>query len=115
VNANDSEPTIVRVTWDGGSRDSRPSRTGLLDAVHLDVVHPPASVSILNAESCEVIATAKLPSKTVLVSYGDAFDPSAFGKVELWDWDDPSEGLPPRTPPAPADDPAMTPRDGRLV
>ena len=50
-------------------------------------------VSILEAETCEVLATADLPAKTVLVTYGDAFDPSAFGKLELWDWGDPSEGL----------------------
>ena len=90
-----SEPTIVRVTWDGGSRDVRPNQEEQQDAVHLDVVHPPATVSVLDAATCEVITTAKLPAKTVFVSYGDAFDPDSFGELQIWDWDDPSMGLAP--------------------
>ena len=88
---------IVRITYDGGSRDVLvPAVQDVEQILSFSGPRPPARVDVLDANTCAVIASGDLPSRTVLVAFGDPFDGTKFGSMQVDPFDEPSDAeLPP--------------------
>jgi hypothetical protein len=78
--SNASVDVIVRVTYDGGSRDVFARANAVEIVVSLAGPRPPATVSVLDPNSCAVLASGDLPTAFPVVTFND--DATA-GKIVL--------------------------------
>jgi hypothetical protein len=96
VSSSYARPVIVRVSYDGGGRDVLVAALNETDVVKFPNARPPAAVTVLDADTCELIASGDLPTKSAIVTFGDPLDPTKFGRLGIERWSDPAgENLPP--------------------
>jgi hypothetical protein len=83
-----SSPVVVRVEYDGLTSDLDIAPFDEVDVIRLPAPPKSASITILNAADCTVIDARELPPVPAIVTFGDPFDSTSFGRLELNDYHD---------------------------
>ena len=69
---------IVRVDYAGGSREVFVSTATMETVIILPDPRPPATISLLDPATCEVLASGGLPAEQAIVTLADGATPGSF-------------------------------------
>ena len=97
VSSSYSKPVLIRISLDDASRAVLIEPQEEVDVIRLDWPSQPATVSVLDPATCAVIAEADLPRTSSIVTFGDPFDPTRFGRLAVDAWSDPVGAIAPET------------------